>query len=125
MIIREPEEIDKIKNYIIQTMGIMWITALVDGQVSPDAYSNHADRNVDYYEYDLVIHNEYNTTTMLELQAMLFATLLTQANSAIGLKAAVTVANNATAELPETSNNTASTVSGSNDNRASAVAGSN
>ena len=125
MIIREPVEIDKIKNYIIQNMGIMCITALVDGQVSPDAYTNYADRGVDKYEYDLVIHNEYNTTTMLELQAMLFATLLTQANSAIGLKATVTAANNATAEFPETSNNTTSTVSGSNDNRSSAVTGSN
>ena len=116
MIIREPAEIQKIKDYIITTMGIMCITALVDGHVSPDSYTNYADRGVENYDYDLVIKNTFGTTTMLELQAMLFATMLTQANAAIGLKVTVSATKEDTNPNSFPVDATTSTATSGNDN---------
>lgn len=55
--IREPEEIQKMKDALIKK-GIFAWTILIKGRVSPDTYTNSSDRDVENYDYDFVIDNQ-------------------------------------------------------------------
>lgn len=83
--IREVDEITKIKDYLIQQMGLIVITILVRGLVDPSTYTNAGDRDVEKYTYDMTITNRQGMVDMLEMQAQMFADRLVTANMHCGI----------------------------------------
>ena len=83
--IRDPEELEKMKNRVINDMGLVCLSILVKGWISPDTFENEGDRSVENFDYDFVITNQYNEKQIFDLQARYFATLLETANKHYGL----------------------------------------
>lgn len=82
--VREPEEIDELKNDIYKYFGIGCITMIVKGRIDPNEYNNDGDKNVYNYKYDLTLANTGNIT-VLDMQALFFATRLHRINSEFGI----------------------------------------
>lgn len=82
--VREPKEIDELKNDIFRYFGISCITMLVKGRVDPSEYNNNCDKNVYNYKHDIVLANTGNTT-VLDMQALFFATRLHKINNEYGI----------------------------------------
>lgn len=55
--IREPQEIDKFKRYVIE-QGYTCKTLLVRSERAQQSYGNHADDDVENYPYDMVYQND-------------------------------------------------------------------
>lgn len=85
MHIREPEELEKLQNRIMNDLGLVCLTILVKGWIDPNSFSNEGDQHVEDFDYDFVIINQYNQLNIFELQATYFAKLLEKANDVYGL----------------------------------------
>ena len=55
--IREPQEIDKFKRYVIE-QGYTCKTLLIRSKRAQQSYGNHADDDVENYPYDMVYQND-------------------------------------------------------------------
>ena len=58
MHIREPEEIDKIKNKIKENSSIRIVTLLVKREAATNEWGNDADDKVNDYSYDFIYNND-------------------------------------------------------------------
>ena len=76
MHVREASEIANLKQMIEDYFGIAVITVKLVGLVNPADYQNDCDKNVDDYTFDLTITNHPGNTMMLELQAMMFGSII-------------------------------------------------
>ena len=56
--VREPEEIEKLRKYIKDDGKVRVITLLIDTSILPTASGNHADDEVDNYDYDFIFTND-------------------------------------------------------------------
>ena len=82
--VREPEEIEELKNDIFRYFGIGCVTMLVKGRIDPTEFTNNCDKNVYKYKHDLILANTGNTT-VLDMQALFFATRLHKINNEFGI----------------------------------------
>lgn len=82
--IREVDEIAKVRDYLIQQMGLIVLTVLVRGWVAASNYTNSGDADVENFTYDMTISNR-STLDMWEIQANMFAERISQANALYGI----------------------------------------
>lgn len=68
--IREPQEIDKFKRYVI-AQGYICKTLLIRSERAQQSYGNHADDDVENYQYDMVYQND-GTLENIEKDFMAF-----------------------------------------------------
>ena len=93
---------------IFRYFGIGCVTMLVKGRVDPTEFTNNCDKNVYNYKHDLTLANTGNAT-VLDMQALFFATRLHKINNEFGISCPECVHTTETESTAETKVSTDST----------------